>query len=131
MSEMPEPREWLIRKGAYFYRPNFCGYTTQKDQAGRYTEIEARKEAAVNPWHMEAIHESELPDAPNANGTVSAFTHSRTVDALKEALADAIRRPMGVIPDSAVGLITAADLDAAEDRRTQSTVTQETRHERD
>jgi hypothetical protein len=36
---------------------------------------------------------------------------------LREALADAIRRPMGVIPDSAVGLITPQELDAAEQRR--------------
>ena len=36
---------------------------------------------------------------------------------LRIALADAIRRPMGVIPASAEGLITDADLDAAEKRR--------------
>lgn len=35
----------------------------------------------------------------------------------KLALADAIRRPMGVVPDSAVGLLNNADLDAAEQRR--------------
>jgi len=36
---------------------------------------------------------------------------------LREALADAIRRPMGVIPTSAEGLLTADELDAAEKRR--------------
>ena len=36
---------------------------------------------------------------------------------LKIALADAIRRPMGVIPKSAEGLLTAAELEAAEKRR--------------
>jgi len=36
---------------------------------------------------------------------------------LKIALADAIRRPMGVIPDSADGLITTIDLAEAETRR--------------
>jgi len=35
----------------------------------------------------------------------------------KLALADAIRRPMGVVPDSAVGLLNNADLEAAEQRR--------------
>lgn len=35
----------------------------------------------------------------------------------KTALADAVRRPMGVVPDSAVGLVTNADLDNAEQRR--------------
>ena len=39
------------------------------------------------------------------------------IEALRIALADAIRRPMGVIPASAEGLITDADLDAAEKRR--------------
>ena len=39
------------------------------------------------------------------------------VERYKVALADAIRRPMGVTPDSAVGLVTTAELDAAEERR--------------
>jgi hypothetical protein len=38
-------------------------------------------------------------------------------DKLLIALADAIRRPMGVVPDSAKGLVTDADLAAAEKRR--------------
>jgi len=38
---------------------------------------------------------------------------------LRLALADAIRRPMGVIPESAAGLVTQGDLDAAEQRRTK------------
>ena len=33
------------------------------------------------------------------------------------ALADAIRRPMGVVPATAEGLVTQSDLDAAEKRR--------------
>jgi hypothetical protein len=33
------------------------------------------------------------------------------------ALADAIRRPLGVIPDSAIGLVNATDLAKAEWRR--------------
>jgi len=36
---------------------------------------------------------------------------------LRIALADAIRRPLGVIPDSAEGLLSHADLDLAEARR--------------
>lgn len=35
----------------------------------------------------------------------------------KLALADAICRPMGVVPDSAVGLLNNADLEAAKQRR--------------
>ena len=38
-------------------------------------------------------------------------------DELRIALADAIRRPMGVIPDSAQGLVSGAELDLAERRR--------------
>ena len=41
------------------------------------------------------------------------------IDRLRSALADAIRRPMGVIPESAAGLVTQGDLDAAEGRRTK------------
>jgi hypothetical protein len=41
----------------------------------------------------------------------------RERDELKIALADAIRSPMGVMPDSARGWLTDAELDAAESRR--------------
>jgi len=37
----------------------------------------------------------------------------------RTALADAIRRPMGVIPESAEGFVTQEDLEAAEGRRTK------------
>lgn len=33
---------WVIRKNAFFYRPNSQGYTKRIDEAGRYTEAEAR-----------------------------------------------------------------------------------------
>lgn len=42
---MSESREWLIRKGGYFYRPKCFGYTTHKVEAGRYTRAEADREA--------------------------------------------------------------------------------------
>jgi len=41
---------------------------------------------------------------------------------LRIALADAIRRPMGVVPASAEGLVGTADLDAAEQRRPRGNV---------
>jgi len=44
------------------------------------------------------------------------------VERYKIALADATRRPMGVLPASAVGLLTAAELDAAEARRPKHAV---------
>lgn len=40
-----------------------------------------------------------------------------TIRQLRVALADAIRRPMGVVPDSAIGLIDGVALDGAEARR--------------
>lgn len=67
---MSEAREWLIRKDGYFYRPNKSGYTTSKFEAGRYTKDDAEREAAIEPWHMSAIHQSEWPDDP-ASRTVS------------------------------------------------------------
>lgn len=39
------------------------------------------------------------------------------IDRLKIALADAIRRPMGIVPESAEGLIDDHDLKLAEERR--------------
>jgi len=42
----------------------------------------------------------------------------RERDEARVALADAIRRPMGVVPESAAGLVTQDELDAAEQRRT-------------
>ena len=45
------------------------------------------------------------------------------VFALRTALADAIRRPMGVVPASAEGLISILDLDAAEERRVKGKTT--------
>ena len=39
------------------------------------------------------------------------------IERLRSALADAIRRPLGVCPDSALGLLDNDDLEAAERRR--------------
>ena len=44
---------------------------------------------------------------------------SAQIAQLKIALADAIRRPMGVVPKSAEGLITELDIMAAEARRAE------------
>jgi hypothetical protein len=44
-------------------------------------------------------------------------TSQRKIKLLKTALADAVRRPMGVVPDSAHGLIDCDELVAAEERR--------------
>jgi hypothetical protein len=56
------PREWLIQKGSYFYRENRAGYTDKKAEAGRYTEAEAKREAAIEPSHMSAVHQDAIAD---------------------------------------------------------------------
>lgn len=48
---------------------------------------------------------------------IEHVTNQRKIAQLKTALADACRRPMGVVPDSAHGLLSQDDLDAAEERR--------------
>ena len=51
------------------------------------------------------------------NSKASERRSAATCSALRLALADAIRSPMGVIPDSATGLVTHEELAAAEKRR--------------
>lgn len=59
---MSEALDHLIKKGAYFYRPNKQGYTSFKFDAGRYTKADAEAEASVEPWHMKAIHQDDVPN---------------------------------------------------------------------
>lgn len=67
---------------------------------------------------LQLHHEADMEAAE-----ASLSEKEREVERLKIALADAIRRPMGVIPASAEGLITYTDVAAAEERR--ATLTQE------
>lgn len=92
-------REWLIRKGAYFYRPGKSGYTSVKSEAGRYSELDARREAEIEPWHMEAVHQDSVPD-PAGDINVSEIASLKALLAstqaeilrLKAALAPFARR---------------------------------------
>ncbi|OHV81658.1 hypothetical protein [Rhizobium sp. LCM 4573] len=59
---MSEALDHLIKKGSYFYRPNKQGYTSFKFDAGRYTKADAEAEASVEPWHMKAIHQDDVPE---------------------------------------------------------------------
>lgn len=75
--------EWLIRKNGYYYRPNKRGYTSSVFEAGRYTEDDAKSEAAVEPDTMTAIHISEVqPRTPT-------MTNTDTVERLRELRAKA------------------------------------------
>jgi hypothetical protein len=66
--------QWLIRKRGYYYRPDRAGYTASIAEAGRYTEAEAKAEAAIEPAIMQAV---PLAQALNATAeppaTVSNF----------------------------------------------------------
>jgi len=59
---MSDEAKYLVKKDGYFYRPNAQGYTNFKFDAGRYTKAEAEAHAAVEPWHMAAVHEDDVPD---------------------------------------------------------------------
>jgi hypothetical protein len=58
-----EPRDWLIRKRGYYYRPDRAGYTASWHEAGRYTEAEAKAEATVESsigaWQQDTIRPIE------------------------------------------------------------------------
>ena len=65
--------EWLIKKRGYFYRADKAGYTAKVDEAGLYTEADAKAEARIEPEIMSAHHISEFPTlraalAPPADG---------------------------------------------------------------
>lgn len=40
---------WLIKKGRYYYRPNWSGYTVSQLDAGRYTRAQAEREQSIEP----------------------------------------------------------------------------------
>jgi len=79
-----EAREWLVRKGGYYYRHGFCGYTTRPSEAGRYTRSEAEAEAAVEPDNMRALHQDEVP---GANPVAAEVTNATQLAAAEKKLA--------------------------------------------
>lgn len=82
---MGAPREWLIRKAGYYYRPNRAGYTSEKAEAGRYTKAEADLEAAIEPWRMSAVHESEVPETTPVADLVERITSLEAELAARDA----------------------------------------------
>lgn len=84
-SEVEAPKEWLIRKGGYWYRPNCQGYTIDPGEAGRYTKAKADAEASVEPWHMKAVH---ISDAPSTPLTVAQARATQAESDLAEARAE-------------------------------------------
>lgn len=60
---------YLIRKGSFFYRPNAQGYTSDPDEAGRYSLDQA--ESLTHPNGLDGprdgltyVHENEADPAP-------------------------------------------------------------------
>jgi len=84
---MTEEAKYLIKKGGYFYRPNCQGYTNFKFDAGRYTKEHAEAEASVEPWHMSAIHEDDVPDTQDPDKFIAGL--QAEVAELKRQLATA------------------------------------------
>lgn len=78
---MNDKPEYLIRKGAYWYRPNCQGYTANAADAGRYTRSEAELYTHPNGPSgprdgLSYVHESEVPTAtpqPDASALVAAL----------------------------------------------------------
>jgi len=59
---------YLIRKGAYWYRPNAEGYTTNPAEAGRYSLVEADLYTHPNGKNgqrvgLSFVHEADVPGA--------------------------------------------------------------------
>jgi hypothetical protein len=57
---MSDAAEWLIKKRGYYYRADKAGYTARLEDAGLYTEADAKAEARIEPEVMSAHHISEF-----------------------------------------------------------------------
>lgn len=58
---------YLIKKGNYYYRPRWSGYTVSKLDAGRYTLEQALHERSIEPdnFTYEAAPETEADGIGN------------------------------------------------------------------
>ena len=52
---MSELKNYFIKKGGYYYRPNSCGYTERVHQAGLYTKEEAQESERLSKGDCVAI----------------------------------------------------------------------------
>lgn len=96
----------------------------ERDEAIRRGENQFAVWVKCDVERRESVARAEAAEA-------SLALYKEEVERLKIALADAIRRPMGVIPASAEGLVTYADVAAAEERRADNLrddLTKETPH---
>lgn len=89
----PEAREghYLLVKRGLYYRPNRCGYTGVKSEAGRYSESEANPLSGVS-----AVHEDDAPAySPNCYDDVAMRDFRKRVKQATDDLEAHIARSIG------------------------------------
>ena len=90
------------------------------DRFNAYEVLTARVAELIHD--LERLKESETDAINRAEASAARVKQLEAENALlRIALADAIRRPMGVVPASAEGFVSTAELDAAETRRPRLT----------
>lgn len=107
--DVPQPDNGLATSGR--------GHHTQEPVAWAVYWFENRKPALVHANDKPSPHWNPPPRCVPLYEAPQLTLTDEERERFLTALADAIRRPMGVIPESAVGLVTQDDLDAAEKRR--------------
>lgn len=95
-----------------------------RDMAAEWLSHGAKSGAAYHRWceRVAAEHEGHAKEiealpVPETDDEAMVERLIADMEDLRLALADAIRRPMGVIPESAARFVTAEDLAEAEERR--------------
>lgn len=101
MDALRETQQLLKMCGDSWYQ------SVTPELADKIEQLEVKVDGVLSP-----LIDSALSTTPPA----SLAAKDEEIARLKIALADAIRRPMGVIPDSAAGLISIDEMDEAEKR---------------
>lgn len=81
--------QWLLLKRGLFYRPNNCGYTGIRDEAGRYSREDADEHAAAGGIVMREADAPEFMPAAFTDLVINHLTDQRdTMVKTLEALRD-------------------------------------------
>lgn len=100
-----------MSKKKHQYRNHFDGVL---EESSRYQDIYVTHISAMT---TEDLHKKSEFGHELAFRDYQIEQSKPLIEKYRTALADAIRRPMGTVPESAEGLVNLADLDAAEQRR--------------
>lgn len=83
--QIPDDEAWLVVKRGLYYRPEDCGYTGIRDEAGRYTleEAKARECSPKNGVAVTIVKFSEAPLFSKAcwSELALAYTQRKLVEA--------------------------------------------------